>query len=110
MTGRTGKILAAAAVTLLAMMPLSAVAQGTMRFGFHFGDEWGDFPNTRITCLTNSEIRRSVAARGYSNIYLNVPNDGRIEVRASYDGWVYLIDFDYCRDRIVEARPLRPAS
>jgi hypothetical protein len=110
MTRRVGKVLAVAALAVVAALPLPALAEGTFRFGFHFGDEWSDFPSGRITCLTDYEIRQSVAARGYSNIYLNVPNDGRVEVKASYDGWVYLLDFDYCRDRIIEAKPLRPAG
>ncbi len=104
------RFLVVGAVAALAALPLPAQAQGTLKFGIIFGDEQADFYPRRAICLTNHQMRESMAARGYTDIALNVPNDGRIEIRASWDGWVYLIDFDYCRDRIVGVRQLRPAG
>ena len=93
----------------LAGAPTMAQAQG-FSFGFHFGDEPDDFLPRRVICLTDRQIRLAIADRGYSNIFLNVPNDGKIEVRATRGNWVYLIDFDYCRDRVDGVRRLRPAG
>ncbi|UYO00285.1 MAG: hypothetical protein KIT02_03420 [Devosia sp.] len=98
------------AALVTASLALAGPAQAQISFGFMFGDEVGDLYPKRVTCFTNGEIRQAIAARGYVDVFLNVPNDGRIEVRATRDGWVYLLDFDYCRDRIIAARTLRPAG
>lgn len=97
------------ALTAFLIAAAPAHAQG---FGVFFGDEESDFyaPPQRITCMTDRQIRDAVAAEGFSNIYLNVPNDGHVEVRATIDGWVYLLEYDFCRGYIEEARRLRPAS
>jgi hypothetical protein len=102
--------IAAIALAALAMAPMPGMAQTGFGFGFHFGDEITDFYPRRITCLTQYQIRQSIARRGFSNIYLNVPNDNRIQVRATRNGWVHLIDFDFCADRILGAQRLRPAG
>lgn len=102
------KILAAAMLSVLALVPMPASAQ--VSFGFHFGDEPRDFYPQLPMCLTDHQIRQAIARRGYSNIALNVPNEKRIQVRATQDGWVYLIDFDFCADRIRGQRALRPAG
>lgn len=100
------------ALLLISSMPVQAQAPG---FGVFFGDEESDFFDEqffpeRITCLTDRQIRDDIAARGYSDIALNVPNDKRIEVRGTRDGWVYLIDFNFCSGRIVNTMQLRPAG
>ena len=92
----------------LALAPVPASAQ--IGFGFHFGDEPRDFYPQLPMCLTDHQIRQSIAARGYSDISLNVANEKRIQVRATQDGWVYLIDFDFCADRIRGRKALRPAG
>lgn len=92
----------------LALAPVPASAQ--IGFGLHFGDEPRDFYPQLPMCLTDHQIRQSIAARGYSDISLNVANGKRIQVRATQDGWVYLIDFDFCADRIRGRRALRPAG
>lgn len=102
------RIFAAAMLTALALAPLPASAQ--VSFGFHFGDEPRDFYPQLPTCLTDRQIRDSIARRGYSDIFLNVANERRIQVRATQDGWVYLIDFDFCADRIRGRQVLRPAG
>lgn len=87
-----------------------ANAQAGLNFGFRFGDQITDFAPQRAICLTDRQIREAIARRGYTDIALNVPNDRRIEVRAVQDGWVYLIDFDFCANRVRGVRTLRPAG
>lgn len=99
----------APAFILLALGAAMPAQAQSFSFGFRFGDERTDMFPHRVVCLTDRQIRDAIARRGYSNIYLNVPNEQRIQVRASRDGWVYLLDFDFCRDRIRGARQLRPA-
>lgn len=100
------------ACALIAFVVAASPVQAQLGFGIFFGDEEDDFfaPPERITCMTDRQIRDAVAAEGFSNIYLNVPNDGHVEVRATIDGWVYLLEYDFCRGYIEEARRLRPAS
>jgi hypothetical protein len=87
--------------------PRTATAQS---FGIFFGDEPEDFFPGRIICMTNGQIRQAVADQGYTDVALNVPNEGQIQVRATRDGYVYLLDFDYCRGRIEGRQRLRPAG
>jgi hypothetical protein len=75
-------------------------------FGGFYDREWA--PRLPM-CLTNYQIRRAVAEAGFSDIFLNVPNDGYIQVRARRGAWIYLIRFNYCTGRIEEVRELRPA-
>jgi len=100
--------LAAAMVIGLALAPVPASAQ--ISFGFHFGDERSDFYPQLPMCLTDRQIREAIARRGYEDISLNVAEGRRIRVRATQDGWVYLIDFDFCADRIRGREVLRPAG
>lgn len=102
------RIIAAAMMTALALAPLPVAAQTS--FGFHFGDEQRDFYPQLPMCLADRQIRESIARRGYTNIALNVANEKRIQVRATKGGWVYLIDFDFCADRIRGRQALRPAG
>lgn len=102
------KIIAAAMLSALALVPMPASAQ--VSFGFHFGDEPRDFYPQLPMCLSDLQIREAIARRGYTNISLNVANEKRIQVRATQDGWVYLIDFDFCADRIRGQKALRPAG
>ena len=101
---------AAAMLALLALGAAPASAQSNFGFGLHFGDEERDFYPQLPMCLTDRQIRESIAQRGYTNISLNVTNKRRIQVRATQDGWVYLIDFDFCADRIRGRQALRPAQ
>lgn len=117
-TGRALIVLRATALAaIMGMVALSAVpamAQGpSLAFGLFFGggDESRDgFYPERAMCLTDYQIRKSIAAEGYSNIYLNVPNNKRIQVRATKGDWVYLLRFNYCTDRIESRERLRPAN
>lgn len=90
---------------------VAAPAQGQEPgFGVYIDEDEADFFPQRITCMTDRQIREDIAARGYTNIALNVPNDKRVEVRATRDGWVYLIDFNFCSGSILNRMQLRPAS
>lgn len=102
------RIFASVMLVALALAPVPASAQ--FGFGFHFGSEPRDFYPQLPMCLTDNQIRQSIARRGYSNIALNVANEKRIQVRATKGGWVYLIDFDFCADRIRGRQALRPAG
>jgi hypothetical protein len=99
-----------AALAIGAALSAPVQAQGGFNFGFRFGDQMTDFYPQRAICLTDRQIREAIARRGYTDIALNVPNDRRIEVRAVQDGWVYLIDFDFCANRVRGVRALRPAG
>jgi len=104
---RSSRFVALALVTaLLAAAPVQAQS---FRFGLFFGDERSDFYPERITCLTQYQVRQAVAQRGYTNIALNVMNDKHVEVRATREGWVYLLDFNYCTGHIEGRQQLRPA-
>ena len=91
-----------------AALPVQAAS---FSFGFGFGD--GVFGHRhRLTCLvdlSDSQIRRAVAAQGYSNIYLNVANGHRIQVRATQGDWVYLLRVSTCTGAILDTQKLRKA-
>ena len=101
-------------VLLGSSLAMPAQAQS---FGIFFGDEPSDFfsdddffePRGNL-CLTDRQIRQAIADQGYSDIALNLPNDRNIQVRATQDGYVYLIDFDFCANRIEGRERIRPAG
>lgn len=100
----------AAIVIASAGMLVQPVAAQNLNFGIFFGDERSDFYPERITCLNDYQVRQAVAARGYDNIALNVEMDKHIQVRATRDGWVWLLDFNICTGRIEGRKQLRPAG
>ena len=106
----TKPIVIAIAALLLGTAIAAPVQAQSATFGIFFGDEESDFFPQRITCMGDYQIRQAVAARGYGDIHLNVMNDGHVEVRATRDGWVYLLDFNYCSGRIEDRKQLRPAG
>lgn len=97
----------ALAVALISAAPAQAQS---FRFGMFFGDERSDFYPERITCMTQYQVRQAVAQRGYTNIALNVMMEKHVEVRATRDGWVYLLDFNYCTGHIEGRQKLRRAG
>lgn len=98
-------------LALSAALALSSPAAAqSFNFGFHFGDEARDFKPRMAICFSDHQIREAIARRGYTQISLNVPNEGRIQVRATRGNWVYLIDYDYCRDWVRGTQRLRPAK
>lgn len=60
-----------------------------------------------LLCQTDYQIRRAIAAAGFTNVFLNAPIGTHIRVKATRRGVVYLIDYDYClRPGIVDIVPL----
>lgn len=101
--------IAMVAATLLGATPQPAQAQGFF-FGFGFGYE--DFyPRhpLRLCLMTESQLRRAIRNQGYHDIFLNVANDNRIQVRATKGDWVYLLRVNSCTGRILSRKRLRPS-
>ena len=96
-------------MTALALGAGVAAPVQAQRFGIFFGDERQDFLPERITCLTQYQIRQAIADLGYTDIYLNVPMEKNIEVRATRGDWVYLLDFNFCSAQVEGRSRLRPA-
>jgi hypothetical protein len=88
-----------------AMVAPPATAQFFPNFG---GGEFYDGP-MRHCLMTNSAIRRAIQRQGYTNVYLNVENERRIQSRATKGKWVYLLDVNSCSGRILARERLRPA-
>lgn len=83
-------------------------AQAQLFFDFGGAGEFYDGPS-RLCLGTNHLIRRAISRQGYTNIYLNVEHDQRIEARATKGKWVYLLNVNACSGRILERTRLRPA-
>jgi hypothetical protein len=77
------------------------------RYGGHY---YGPGLIDPLLCQTDYEIRRSIAEKGFTNIYLNSPIETHIRVRATKGKTVYLIDYNYCFPEIVSVTPLRSAN
>jgi hypothetical protein len=89
-------------------LALAAAAVPAQAASLHF--HFGDFGYRRVACLielTDSQIRRAVAAQGYRNIYLNVADNRRIQVRATKGDWVYLLRVSTCTGAILDRSRLR---
>ena len=87
------------------MVAMPAQAQFSPDFG---AGEFYDGP-FRLCLGMNSLIRRAISRQGYTNIFLNVEHDQRIEARATQGKWVYLLEVNSCSGRILERKRLRPA-
>lgn len=96
--------------TVLAGSTLPAVAQPA-GFGMFFSDPRVDFiPPSIGLCKTDRQIRAAITARGFTDVSLNAPNRRYVRVRATRDGWVYLLNYNFCTDRIEGAQQLRRAK
>jgi hypothetical protein len=98
------------ATALALVLTLSVAPSYAQNFGIFFGDEPSDlFPRRPglAMCMTDRQIRDAVADEGYDNIALNAPNEDHVQVRATRDGAVYLLDFNACTGRIEGERRLR---
>jgi hypothetical protein len=102
------------AVAITALLGLGALATPAMAqspgfgFGPGFDDRRGDRYDPPLPmCMSDNQIRQAIADYGYSHISLNVPNNKRIQVRATRDGTIYLIKFNYCTGRIEDRDALR---
>jgi hypothetical protein len=61
-----------------------------------------------LLCQSDYEVRKAIAAAGFTHIFLNAPIENRIRARASRGNAVYLIDYDRCLDpRIIGVQRLR---
>ena len=110
MTIRTVMRAAALALALGATGLAGAPAQAQgFTFGFHIGDEDGFFIRRplRLCLLTDSQLRRAIRQQGYHDIFLNVANNNRIQVRATKGAWVYLLTVNSCTGRILDRDRLR---
>ena len=107
---RAALALLVAAMAAPALFGSAAHAQ-SLNFGIMFGDERSDFRfgSDFTVCKTQYQIRQAFAQRGYEDVFLNVLNEPRVQVRATQGGTVYLIEYDYCRDQIVDKKALRAA-
>jgi hypothetical protein len=95
----------ALAATAATAMPAQAASFG-FGFGFGIGDrdkEWAPF----CVELTDYQIRKAVARQGFTNIYLNVRDHHRIQVRATEGKWVYLLRVSTCTGNILDSNRLR---
>ena len=109
------------AATLMAMLALGGMAPAAAQSpGLNFGDRDSEFffgedndrdgyPE-RMLCLTDRQVRNAIASRGYTDISLNVVVVDEVQVRATIDGWVYLLDYNLCADRIEGRQRLRRAG
>jgi hypothetical protein len=97
----------------LALGASLAVAPPALAGGPHFGFGFGFnpfFDNNRVPyCpeLTDYQLRRAVARQGFTNIYLNVRHNHRIEVRATRGEWVYLLRVSTCSGSVLGSQKLR---
>jgi len=78
---------------------------------FHFGIGEGFGFHRPLICveLTDRQLRNAVRDQGYRNIYLNVRDDRRIQVRATKGEWVYLLRVSTCTGAILNRDRLRRA-
>lgn len=98
-----------AAVLGLALVS-AAVPASAAQFTFGFGTDGFGFRRPLVCIeLTDRQIRNAVRDQGYSNIYLNVRNDRRIQVRATRGEWVYLLRVSTCTGAILDRDRLRRA-
>jgi hypothetical protein len=87
--------------TALTTAPVQA--QG-LSFGFRADRS---MPAHRMCLLNDRQLRRAIAREGYEDIFLNVANNNRIQVRASRGRWVYLLRVNSCTGRILDSERLR---
>ena len=92
----------------LALAAASVPAQAAnVQFHFGIGDGFGFKRPLICVELTDRQLRNAVSAQGYRNIYLNVRNERRIQVRATKGNWVYLLRVSTCTGAILDRDRLR---
>lgn len=86
---------------LVIALGASAVTAVPAQAGDHFFYDFDEI------CMTDYQIRSAIEDEGFEDIYLNVADsDGEIQVKATMDGTVYLIDYDSCEHEIVDIEEL----
>ncbi|WP_240233517.1 hypothetical protein [Devosia lacusdianchii] len=84
-----------------------AERSGTFAPGEYYPDGgWDD--DYYYRCLTNREVRRGIAAYGWSRVEItrDLGRD-RVEVRAVYRNWLYSMRVDKCSGEVNRIRPIR---
>jgi|GEM_PF-895374 len=102
----------ALATALAASAFATAPAQARDPLGLHFRLENGALVTRGFPCVesTDYQVRRQVARRGYTNVYLGGQiGNNSVQVRATKDGWVYLMTYNRCSNEIGDYRRLRAA-
>ena len=99
-----------AALGLLALLAAPAQAQS---MGFPFPDPdnegLGPWQFGRGSCFTEHELRNYLEDKGYTHVLFGVFDSARVPVKATMDGFIYLMDVNYCSGRIVSKRQFKPA-
>ena len=103
MRGTTSRLAVAA---LLGVVTLSLCAPAQAQLVHRKPD--GTVLINPLLCLTDYQVRQSIAAHGFSNISLNVPIEDHVQARATRGNTVYLIDFNRCTGSIEGVKRLRP--
>jgi hypothetical protein len=107
---KANSFIRAAVLGLVLAVTVVPASAGSMQFQFGFGTDGFGFRRPLICIeLTDRQIRNAVRDQGYHNIYLNVRNDRRIQVRATRGDWVYLLRVSTCTGAILDRDRLRPA-
>ncbi|MDR3472715.1 MAG: hypothetical protein P4M09_13680 [Devosia sp.] len=97
------KVAAAAMAGMLALASLPAEAQLIHR------NRDGTVSINPLLCLTDYQVRRAIAAEGFTNIYLNAAIEAHMRARATRNGKIYIIDFNICTGRIVSIQRFHSA-
>lgn len=98
---------AAALGTCAAAAAVPAQAAGfSFGFGFGYGDHDRDLAPFCVE-MTDHQLRQAIARKGFTNIYLNVRDHHRIQIKASQGGWVYLLRVSTCTATILDSQRLR---
>ncbi|UJW86033.1 hypothetical protein [Devosia sp. SL43] len=70
----------------------------------------GNQDDFQFRCLTNREVRRGIAAYGFTRVEISRElNRQRVEVRAVYRNWLYSMRVDKCSGEVSRIRAIRPA-
>jgi hypothetical protein len=82
--------------------------QRSQTFGQGNNGGWEDDYGFR--CLTNREVRRGIAAYGFTRVQISRElSRDRVEVRAVYRNWLYSMRVDKCSGEVSRIRAIRPA-
>lgn len=74
------------------------------------GNQGGWDDDYGFRCLTNREVRRGIAAYGFSRVEISRElSRDRVEVRAVYRNWLYSMRVDKCSGEVSRIRAIRPA-
>lgn len=115
---RAAKLLAVCLVAASVFSPaVAAPPYGSPNFGLEgpFEDLPRNHPRNRkfyFSCATNYQLRKAVAAQGFTNIYIggNIGTSGNLEMRATRKGTVYLLEVDKCTGKVESMTALRKAQ